>query len=127
MEDFKSIRAGTINRLSPDDTINFFNESLFWLKSELSKNHDLKTVVVTHHAPSLKSIEEQYRGQSLSAAYASDLDDVVAGSGAVLWIHGHTHSSADYLLGNTRVVCNPRGYAPHDLNHWFKDDLVIEI
>ncbi len=29
---------------------------------------------------------------------------------AVLWIHGHTHDSFDYVHNGTRVVCNPRGY-----------------
>ena len=27
-----------------------------------------------------------------------------------LWVHGHTHDSCDYRVGNTRVICNPRGY-----------------
>lgn len=46
----------------------------------------------------------------LAAAYASELDALVAGSGAALWVHGHTHRRADCALGATRVPSNPRGY-----------------
>jgi hypothetical protein len=32
----------------------------------------------------------------------------------VLWTHGHTHEDFDYMIGTTRVVCNPRGYVGHE-------------
>jgi hypothetical protein len=32
----------------------------------------------------------------------------------VLWTHGHMHDPFDYMIGSTRVVCNPRGYLGHD-------------
>jgi hypothetical protein len=52
---------------------------------------------------------------------------------AALWVHGHTHSSFDYLLNGTRVVCNPRGYPLRrqggfenpDFNASFAVDLVL--
>ena len=30
------------------------------------------------------------------------------------WIHGHTHDACDYMIGDTRVLCNPRGYIGHE-------------
>jgi len=42
-----------------------------------------------------------------------DAGQVLADAGARLWLHGHTHSPRDYVIGTTRVVCNPRGY-PHE-------------
>lgn len=27
-----------------------------------------------------------------------------------LWVHGHMHNASDYVIGDTRVVCNPKGY-----------------
>ncbi len=50
-----------------------------------------------------------------------------------LWIHGHMHASSDYTvapegtLAGTRVVCNPRGYAPKHLNPNFNPRLLIEV
>jgi hypothetical protein len=63
----------------------------------------------------------------IDAAYASNLDDLVAASRARLWIHGHTHRAADYIIGETRVVSNPRGYADLWEETGFKPELVIEI
>ena len=43
-----------------------------------------------------------------------------------LWVHGHTHSSFDYNIHGTRVVCNPRGYEDHDLNPEYYD-IIIDL
>lgn len=61
------------------------------------------------------------------AGDASNLDDLVEASGAVLWVHGHTHASCDYRIGRTRVVCNPRGYHPDGLNSDFDPDFIVEV
>lgn len=61
-----------------------------------------------------------------AAAYASNLDDMVAGSGAALWVHGHTHHCVDYRLGGTRVVSYQRGY-PNEPVGGFKPGLVVEL
>ncbi|MCU0545370.1 MAG: hypothetical protein MUE44_24895 [Oscillatoriaceae cyanobacterium Prado104] len=78
------------------------------------------------HAPSKKSIMPPFDRDILSAAYASNLDDFVAKSGAQLWIHGHTHTQFDYTIDATRVICNPRGY-PDEPNERFNPQLVVEI
>jgi Icc-related predicted phosphoesterase len=71
------------------------------------------TVVVTHHAPHPFSIEDKYKSDLTSAAFASDLTDVIEKHRPALWIHGHMHASSDYMVGDTRIVCNPKGYGPH--------------
>jgi Icc-related predicted phosphoesterase len=62
----------------------------------------------------------------VSAAFASSLDEFVAASGVRIWVHGHLHDSADYSIGSTRVICNPRGY-PEELNAGFQPGLVVEV
>jgi Icc-related predicted phosphoesterase len=49
------------------------------------------------------------------------------GERAALWIHGHMHESFDYEVYGTRLVCNPRGYAPEALKPDFRSNWVIEI
>lgn len=94
--------------------------------------HD-KLVVVTHFAPSRRSIHSKYGNPAVgnNCYYASDLDGTVAASGAALWVHGHTHSSMDYTIGDTRVLCNPRGYSKtadaHPENPDFVCPLVVTI
>jgi len=86
-----------------------------WLESELAQPFTGKTVVVTHHAPSQKSIAPKYVGNEWNSCFASDLERLM--DGVDLWVHGHTHSSLDYGINDTRVVCNPRGY-PSPIKGW---------
>lgn len=83
-----------------------------YILDTLEANPDQPTVVVGHHAPSRQSIAEQYRGDPGNGLYASSLEDIMLDNPQiVLWTHGHTHDPFDYVIGETRVVCNPRGYA----------------
>ena len=85
-------------------------------------------VVMTHHLPSRRSVSPEYEGSPANPAYASNLDDLVAASEAAIWVHGHTHSSHDYMIGNTRVLCNPRGYyTAGGLNRDFDVNLIVEV
>jgi len=128
LSDFAVIRTTPGHRpLWPEETIEWHRASHAWLEAKLAEPHDGPTVVVTHHGPSVRSIHPRYNGQWLNGAFASDLGNLVATSGAALWVHGHTHDSFDYHLGETRVVCNPRGYYPEDLNRSFDPRLVINL
>lgn len=72
-----------------------------------------KVVVVGHHAPSSKSVHERYaRDVLMNGAFYSDLSEFILDHPQiVLWTHGHMHDPWDYMIGDTRVVCNPRGYS----------------
>lgn len=124
--DHKLIWHGERN-FTPDDASRLHAASVAYLRTALATPFAGKTVVVTHHLPSARSIAPRYANDPLNPAFASDLDDLVQTSGAALWVHGHTHASADYHLGATRVLCNPRGYYPHELNSDFDVDLVVKI
>jgi len=107
---------------------NLFENNRNWLKSELEKPFVGKTVVVTHHAPSWKSLHEQHAGSPWNPCFMTDLEEVM--SGVDVWMHGHTHNSFDYSLDRTRVVCNPRGY-PNDIigfeNSEFDAGKIVEV
>ena len=66
-------------------------------------------------------------GDPITAAYASDLDELIERTQPQLWVHGHIHASSDYFVGRTRVVCNPRGYYPSQLNAGFDPALAIAL
>jgi predicted phosphodiesterase len=127
LTDYRRIRVSpSYRRLHPADTIRLHRGSIAWLESEFNKYRGRKIVVITHHAPSRRSIPEPFKNDLLSAAYASDLDALIERSGVTLWVHGHTHSSSDYRIGDTRVICNARGY-PDELNPDFVPGLVLEV
>lgn len=129
MTDFRSVRVARdgFRRFRPKDAAMLHYASVAWLRAALAEPFDGPTVVVTHHAPSIRSVPEQWRSERTTAAYASRLDELVEESGAALWVHGHVHRSADYMIGRTRVVCNPRGYVPSEPNPDFQPDLVVEV
>lgn len=126
--DFSIIRRGK-KRFNPWDAIAKHQASRQWLEERLAEPFAGKTVVITHHLPSMQSVSAWYQQQLLSAAFASDLDTLVAQ--ADMWIHGHTHDSFDYSLGKCRVICNPRGYQrPGDMNPEntdFNPGLLVEV
>jgi len=90
-------------------------------------NEHPKVVVVGHHAPSDQSISDRFKDDYyMNFGYFSNLESFIeAHPSIVLWTHGHMHNCSDYMIGTTRVVCNPRGY--NDENRDFKPDLLLEI
>ncbi len=128
LNDFRVIFEGEWH-FSAQDSINLHQESVKWLEMKLKREpFDGATVVVTHHAPSWESVVPKYRHDLVSACFASRLDHLLGFS--ELWLHGHTHSSLDYMVGDTRVVCNPRGYSRYDRdveNTGFDPALVLDV
>lgn len=114
-------------RLEPMDVLHLNGLSRQFLEHELGTPFDGVTIVMTHHAPSAMSLSKGYRRGLLAAAYASNLDDLIARHQPHLWVHGHIHQSSDYRIGRTRVVCNPRGYTPDQLNPEFDPALVLDV
>ena len=97
---------------SPQDSVVDHKEFLKQLDEVLALHPDLPTVVVGHHAPSKASTHPRYKSEVLmNGAYSTNLDNFILDRrGIKLWTHGHTHEDFDYMIGTTRIVCNPRGY-----------------
>jgi predicted phosphodiesterase len=127
MNDFRLISTVPgVRALRASDMRRVHDESVGWLRTQLAARRGQRTVVVTHHLPSPRSIAPRFSGDPLNPAFASNLDELVASSGAELWVHGHSHTAMDYRLGDTRVIANPRGY-PHEIASGFNPRLVIDI
>lgn len=128
MRDFSVVRMGEAT-FTPEASATLFAQHAAWLEERLAEPHSRTTVVITHHAPSPKSIHPRFDGSALNACFVSDAERLIDGGRACLWIHGHTHDSFDYLVNGTRVLCNPRGYAKDGVNEnaAFEANLVVEI
>jgi Icc-related predicted phosphoesterase len=131
MRDFSRIRMGKVRQapFTPARSATLFNSQAQWLATKLAEPHAGPTVVITHHAPSRKSIHPKFSGSLLNACFVSDAEHLIDGRRACLWIHGHTHDSFDYIVNGTRVVCNPRGYAKDGMseNPLFDANFLVEI
>lgn len=126
MNDYRCIEFGG-NRFTPETSVALHHETLDYFKSMVKSFH--KVVVVSHHSPSFRNITEKYAGMPLlNLAYHSDLDEFILENPTIkAWISGHTHDPFDHYLGDTRLVCNPRGYFGYEKTAINYKPTLIEI
>tara|TARA_Y100000034_G_C6849889_1_gene385458 strand:- start:72 stop:806 length:735 start_codon:yes stop_codon:yes gene_type:complete len=122
MNDYRLIRAGDgKHRFKPQIAHSLHNISKVFLQENVKEGD----IVVTHMAPSLLSIHEKYKNDmNINGSYASDLSELILDTKPELWFHGHVHTSFDYTVGNTRILCNPRGYVGEELNSEFEPNAL---
>lgn len=127
MNDHRAItwRATTRERFMPAHALDLHIESAVAIDALLAAPFDGPTIVVTHHAPSPRSIARRYQGNGLNPAFCSDLMDMIARHQPLAWVHGHMHSSADYRVGRTRVLNNPHGYGNENVGG-FDPALILD-
>lgn len=127
MNDYKKItRDPSYSKLRTIDTFKIHQFSKLRLQESLENSKGLKNIVVTHHAPSIQSVPEQYKEDPITSAYASNLEDFIAEHQPLYWIHGHIHTPCRYKIGETEIICNPHGYIDKKFNGYDKE-LMIEI
>lgn len=126
--DYKNIKFSNDIPLTPELCETMFSISLKNLHKRLQKFHNKKVIVITHHAPSLKSCLEQYKHDPETACFASNLEEFIKSHPNIyLWVHGHIHNTSGYQIGNTYVCCNPLGYIHYGEQTHFIDNLIIDI
>lgn len=115
-------------KLKPADTAERHRQTREYIELIARENRDATVVVVGHHSPSYQSIHPIYASEHImNGAYHSDLSNIMLDNPNIkLWTHGHTHFPFDYQIGETRVVCNPRGYDGHEDTGW-NPNKIIEI
>lgn len=113
MNDFSFIRNDhqEFKKVLPHDMVMRHKTTLDYFSITLNPRYS--NVIISHHAPSFHSIGDEHRGQYVSnGGYCSSLERFVFDHPSIkYWIHGHIHEEFDYVIGTTRVLCNPRGYA----------------
>ena len=120
-----------VAKFSPEDAVTEhvkMKEYIQVVTAMLGKNTN-KYVVVGHHAPSRRSTHAMYAHDTImNGGYSSDLDQFIEDRPQIkLWTHGHTHHVFDYMIGETRVVCNPRGYHGHEARADEWKLLIVDI
>lgn len=113
------------NAISVSDYNELHNESVAWLKHQLNQTpRNFKVVVVTHHAPSIKMIKNQYHKDPVSHLYYSNLD-LFFRKPVVAWFSGHTHGSMNRLIHGIPSISNCVGYK-RERTH-YNENMVFEI
>ena len=133
MNDFRIIRNDkrSFAKMSAQDVVMRHRKTLQYFRSVLAEQHDKKFVVVGHHSPSFQSVHESYKHETLmNGGYHSDLSEFILDHPQIkLWTHGHTHHPFDYMIGETRIVCNPRGYENDGYSEetGWNPNLILEV
>jgi Icc-related predicted phosphoesterase len=104
------------SKFCPEDAYEEHKKTLDYIRTVIEGKFDKKFVVVGHHAPSRLSTHPRYASDDLmNGAYSSSLDEFIMDHPQIkLWTHGHTHELFDYMIGSTRIACNPRGYVGYE-------------
>jgi len=107
---------GWNDRFTTTDAADDHDTMLEYIRLMIEGKFDQKFVVVGHHAPSRLSTHPRYAHEAImNGGYSSELDDFILDHPQIrLWTHGHTHEDFDYLIGSTRILCNPRGYINYE-------------
>lgn len=82
-------------------------------------------LIITHHLPCSKSVDAKYANEATNLYFLCDISGVILDKQPKVWCHGHTHIACEYQLGETQVICNPRGYPGENAKGY--EARVIEI
>ena len=104
------------SKFTPTDAMDDHKQAVDYINHVVANDPTKKYVVVGHHGVSMRSCAPRFHGDRImNGGFYTELDDFMAYRPQIkLWIHGHTHDSFDYVIGETRVVCNPRGYIGYE-------------
>ena len=128
VDDMTYFNRNKSRTLTPNDVLGIHKYSLNYIKNETHSYASNKCVVITHHAPTYKSLNTIHSGGVLDGAYASDLSDIMLDNPNIThWIHGHCHMNTNYMVGNCNVLSCQCGYRHENSFKNFTGPLTFEI
>lgn len=127
LSDFQVIKYNN-EIFTPQHYNQLHESSLDFLSTATAKSFKEKTVVVTHHVPTFLNYPEQYKGDTLNEAFATEQFEFISKSKIDFWIYGHHHANTPALkIGETIMLTNQLGYVQSDEHKSFNCEAVIEI
>ncbi len=128
LNDHRVIKVGQKAIFTPEHALRLHQQSRRYIMRKIDEPFDGKTVVVTHHSPSMQPEAQHPRFPvgEITGAFQSNLDDLMDENTIDAWLFGHTHFCCDFKINGTRIVSNQRGYT-HENTGSFDEMKVIEI
>jgi len=127
MNDFRRIRYNE-HRFNTDIYNQFHEDSMVFLQKELTSSNKLKTVVLTHHVPTLINYPAHFLGTPLNDAFAVELKDFIEIMEPDFWLYGHHHQNIPaFTIGKTKMLTNQLGYVGYGEHSEFDGSKVFKI
>jgi hypothetical protein len=115
--------GGFNRRWNPVDHENEFNKFVdafvLWLRATEGK----KRIVITHFMPTEQLTHKRFKASQLNPYFTQNMEQYMGWEG--YWFCGHGHDSKDIMVGDTRIVMNPKGYGNE--NPDFNAGMILEI
>lgn len=129
MNDYRLIYKKQFNdtvNLLIEETNQFHQLSVEYIKNELNKKFDGKIIVLTHHLPSFQCIRHKFKNiENIKYAIATDLEQIINDYKIDYWIFGHIHDSVNIKISETGLISNPLGYMKERQKDFFNPNYVI--
>lgn len=127
VSDFQVIKYNG-HRFSIERFNELHKQCLDFVTKELEKDFNGKTIVATHHVPTLLNYPEQYKNSKINDAFAVELFDLIERSNAAYWIYGHHHNNIPaFKIGNTTMLTNQLGYVRQGEHKLFNHAAIINV
>lgn len=115
-------------RFSAEAYNQLHEQCLSLVQTEIENNTGEKLAVFTHHCPTFLNYPEQYKGDMLNEAFATELFDMIETSNIAIWVYGHHHTNtSEFSIGNTKLLTNQLGYVQLDEHELFEVNKCIEL
>jgi len=104
------VQINRTERITPEDTLTVHIDHKSWLSKRLAAPHfacNGRTFVVTHHGPHISAAGKV---DELTAAFHSNLDDIVTKNEIDCWYFGHSHRRLSSDIAGTRIQNVSLGY-----------------
>jgi len=126
VSDFECISINN-RKLRASDFNSLHEQNLCFLKKSLVTRKG-KTVVVTHHVPSVMCNADKHNGSTINEAFCVDLTSFIERSNADFWIFGHSHyNQKPLIIGKTIMVTNQLGYVHLNEYRSFKKNAYFAV
>jgi predicted phosphohydrolase len=103
------------------------NESLNFVRQSINSEKN-KTVIVTHHLPSLLCNKPAHSRSIINEAFSVDLTSFIETSNASFWIYGHSHFNQKPIhISKTMVLTNQLGYVQQNEHNGYRNNAYFSL
>lgn len=104
------------------------NEGLSFIRKKLKTNTLSKALVATHHVPTMMHYPEQYKGDTLNEAFATELYIEIENLKPDYWLYGHHHTNTpNFNIGKTMLQTNQLGYVKYGEHRTFENTKILSL